>query len=391
MPRFLPPLHAWSSAFIAALIGFGGTVALVVQAMRTLGASVEQTGSAVTALCLGIAIGSAALSIRLRMPIVLAWSTPGAALLAASTPGQAWPVAIGAFLASGAMMVCLGAVPALGRLAERIPASVASAMLGGVLLPFCLGLFKIGGTDPLLVTVIVVVFLAARQRVPLYALLLVLAAGALLSALRGDIGPLPAGATVGTLSLTVPHFDVRAIISIALPLFLVTLVSQNLPGLVVLRTADYRPKPGVLLAGTGLASLAAAPFGAHAVNLAAITAAICTSEEAHPDQARRWTVGVLYAGCYLVLALLAPLLVRFFLALPHDVIAALTGIALIPALVGVLETAVAAKDERDAAIVTFLATGSGIALFGLGAAFWGLLSGFAALGARALLRRRAVA
>lgn len=389
MLRFLPPFHAWSSALIAALIGFGGTVALVVQAMRALGASVGQTGSAVTALCLGIAIGGAILSVRLRVPIVLAWSTPGAALLAASMPGQTWPVAIGAFLASGLMMVCLGAVPVLGRLAEHIPPSVASAMLAGVLLPFCLGLFKIGGTDPLLVTIIVAVYLAARQRMPLYALLLVLAAGALLSAVRGDIAPLPVGATFGTLSPTLPRFDIRAIISIGLPLFLVTLVSQNLPGLVVLRAAGFRPKPGILLAGTGLVSVATAPFGAHAINLAAITAAICTSEEAHPNRLQRWTVGVLYAGCYLVLGMFAPLLVRFFLALPHDVIAALTGIALIPALVGALETALAAKDERDAAIVTFLATGSGLALFGLGAAFWGLVSGFVALAAKALFRKHA--
>ncbi len=390
MPRILPPFHAWTSAFIAALIGFGGTVALVVQAMRTLGASVGQTGSAVTALCLGIAIGGGVLSIRLRVPIVLAWSTPGAALLAASTPGQAWPVVIGAFLASGLIMVCLGAVPMLGRLAERLPASVASAMLAGVLLPFCLGLFKIGGADPLLVTIILAVYLAARQarqRMPPYALLLVLAAGALLSAFRGDIAPLPVGANFGTLSPTLPRFDIRAIISIALPLFLVTLVSQNLPGLVVLRAAGFRPKPGILLAGTGLVSVAAAPFGAHAINLAAITAAICTSEEAHPNRLQRWTVGVLYACYYLVLALFAPLLVRFFLALPHDVITALTGIALIPALVGALETALAAKDERDAAIVTFLATGSGLALFGLGAAFWGLVWGFVALAAKALLRQ----
>ncbi|KKW90476.1 benzoate/H(+) symporter BenE family transporter [Sphingobium chungbukense] len=391
MFRSLPPFHAWSSAIIAALIGFGASIALVVQAMRTLGASVEQTGSAVTAICLGIAIVGAALSIRLRMPIVLAWSTPGAALLAATSSGQHWSVAIGAFLVSGLLMVCLGTVPALGRMAERIPASVASAMLAGVLLPFCLRLFKIGGTDPLLVTVIVVVYLAARQRIPLYALLLVLIAGALLPAVRGDIAPLPAGATFGTLSPTIPHFDIRATIGIAIPLFLVTLVSQNLPGLVVLRTAGFRPKLGLLLVATGLASLVGAPFGAYSINLAAITAAICTSEEAHPDRSRRWTVGVLYGGCYLVLALFAPLLVRFFLALPHDVIAALTGVALIPALVGALETALAAKDERDAAVVTFLATGSGLALFGLGSAFWGLVCGFAALAAKAILRRDAKA
>lgn len=388
MQQKFPPVTAWSSALIAALVGFGGTVALVVQALRTLGASAEQTGSAVTALCLGIAITGAALSLKLRMPVVLAWSTPGAALLAATTPGLSWPVAVGVFVASGLMMTVLGLVPVLGRWAERIPPSIASAMLAGVLLPFCLRLFELGAADPLLVMLVVAVFLVSRQRVPLYSLLLVLIAGMTLTLLRGDISQLPPGPTFGALSLQVPNFDARAILSLALPLFLVTLVSQNLPGLVVLRSAGYTPRPGSLLISTGIASMIAAPFGAHAVNLAAITAAICTSDEAHADRAQRWIVGVIYAGFYLLLAIFAPTLVRVFLALPPAVIMVLTGIALIPALTSALENMLAAKSEHDAAIVTFLATGSGLTLFGLGSAFWGLVAGFAALAVKALLAKR---
>jgi len=383
----LPPLPAWSAALIAALVGFGGTVALIVQAMRTLGASVEQTGSAVTALCLGIALPGAAWSLRWRMPIVLAWSTPGAALLAATTPGLDWPRAIGVFMAAALLMVVLGLIPVFGRLAERIPSSIASAMLAGVLLPFCLGLFKIGTVDPLLVAGLVGIFLVARQRAPLYALLLVLVAGVALTVLRGAVAPLPPGATFGSLVPVMPVFDARAVASVGVPLFLVTLVSQNLPGLVVLRTAGYEPKARSLLVGTGLTSLLAAPFGAHAVNLAAITAAICTSEEAHPQREKRWVVGVIYAGFYLVLAVFSPALVRLFFALPAPVIAVLTGIALIPALTNAIEVMLRARDERDAAIVTFLATSSGLALYGLGSAFWGLAAGFAALGAKSLLRR----
>lgn len=387
MLRRLPPAPAWSSALIAALVGFGGTIALVVQAMQNLGASAGQTGSAVTALCLGIAIAGAALSWRLRMPVVLAWSTPGAALLAAATPGLSWPVAIGIFLSAALMMILLGAVPLLGRLAERIPSAIAAAMLAGVLLPFCLKLFGLGAIDPLLVALLVTVFVAARQRFPLYALLLALAAGMALTLLRGDIGVLPPGATFGMLAPTAPIFDAPAILSVAVPLFLVTLVSQNLPGLVVLRSAGYDPKPRPLLIGTGVAWLAAAPFGAHGVNLAAITAAICTAEDAHPDRQKRWTVGMIYAGFYLMLAIFAPLLVRVFLALPPTVIAALTGLALIPALLGAMETMLAAKADRDPAILTFLATGSGLALFGLGSAFWGLVVGFLALAASRFLKR----
>jgi benzoate membrane transport protein len=388
MLRSLPPIPAWSSALIAALVGFGGTIALVVQAMRNLGASGDQTGSAVTALCLGIAIAGAALSWRLRMPVVLAWSTPGAALLAAAAPGLSWPVAIGIFLSAALMMILLGIVPLLGRLAERIPASIASAMLAGVLLPFCLKLFGLGAADPLLVALLVAVFVAARARLPLYALLLALGAGMALTLARGDIGPLPPSATFGTLLPVVPAFDARAILSVGVPLFLVTLVSQNLPGLVVLRSAGYAPQPRPLIVGSALAWLAAAPFGAHGLNLAAITAAICTAEEAHPDRAKRWTVGMLYAGLYLLLAIFSPLLVRLFLALPPTVIAALTGVALIPALLGAMEAMMAAKSDRDPAILTFLATGSGLTLFGLGSAFWGLVVGFLALAASRWLTKR---
>ena len=387
MQQNFPPATAWSSALIAALVGFGGTVALVVQAMRTLGASVEQTGSAVTALCLGIAITGAALSLKLRMPIVLAWSTPGAALLAASSPGLSWPTALGAFLLSGLMMVLLGLIPVLGRWAERIPSSIASAMLAGVLLPFCLQLFGLGAQDPALVGLVVMVFLLARQWAPLYALLLVLIAGMALTLLRGDITALPPGAMFGVLSPLAPEFAPSAILSLALPLFLVTLVSQNLPGLVVLRSAGYSPKPGLLLFSTGIASMIAAPFGAHAVNLAAITAAICTGDEAHADRSRRWIVGILYAGFYLLLAIFASTLVRVFLALPPTVIMVLTGIALIPALTGAIGSMLVEKSQRDAAMVTFLATGSGLSLFGLGAAFWGLLAGFVALAVKAMLAR----
>ncbi len=383
-----PPITAWSAAMIAALIGFGGTVALVVQAMRVLGASPEQTGSAVTALCLGIGLAGGALSLGLRMPVVLAWSTPGAALLAGTTSGISWPVAVGVFIAAALLAIVLGLVPALGRLAQKIPSAVASAMLAGVLLPFCLTLFRKAEVDPLLVSVLLAVFLMARQRAPLYALLLALTAGVALTLARDGLSLPSSGQVLGTLTPQLPIFQPAAIVSLAVPLFLVTLVSQNLPGLVVLRTAGYRPPPRPLLVGVGLASLLAAPFGAHGVNLAAITAAICTNPEAHPDAARRWVVGVIYAGFYLLLALFSPFLVGVFLALPHAVIAALTGLALIPALLGALEGMLAPAADRDPAIVTFLATASGLSLLGIGSAFWGLTAGFFALGARALLRRQ---
>jgi benzoate membrane transport protein len=389
MFRALPPFTTWSTAMIAALVGFGGTIPLIVEAMRALGASVEQTGSAVTALCLGIAVGGGVLSYRSRIPIVLAWSTPGAALLAVSMHGSLWPEAVGVFVSAALMMIAVGIVPALGKLAGRIPPSIASAMLVGVLLPFCLELFRLGATHPLLVAMLVSIFIAARRRVPLHALLLVLAAGIALTWIRGDVAPIQPGASIGSLSPVLPSIDVSAIIGLGVPLFLVTLVSQNLPGLAVLRAAGYEPKPGPLFVGTGLATLSVAPFGGHAVNLAAITAALCINREAHPDAAKRWITGMIYAAFYFLLAMFAPALVRLFLALPREVITILTGLALIPALTSAIETMLATqKEDRDAAILTFLATASGLTLYGLGSAFWGLLAGFVTLGAGALLRRR---
>ncbi len=384
MSTHIPPPHSWSSALIATVVGFGGTIALTVQALQVLGASVEQTGSAVTALCPGIALGGIALSLKTRMPIVMAWSTPGAALLAATAPGYTWPVTIAVFLFAALLMIVLGLVPALGRAAARIPGSVASAMLAGVLLPFCLEAFRLGAVDPVLVAVLVAVFIIGRVRVPLYALLMVLGAGVALSLIRGDVTSPPSGALFGQLLPTMPSFDPRALLSLGVPLFLVTLVGQNLPGLMVLKNAGYEPKPGLLIVGTGTTWLAMAPFGAHALNLAAITAALCTSDDAHPDRTRRWTVAIVYAGFYLVLAIFSPALVRLFLALPHALIAALTGLALIPALMGALDNMFTDKGGRDVAILTFLVTGSGLALFGLGAAFWGLVVGFLALGAKKL-------
>ncbi|HQS97251.1 MAG: benzoate transporter [Novosphingobium sp. 17-62-19] len=383
----MPPLTAWSSALIAALVGFGGTVALVVQAMQMLGATVEQTGSAVTALCLGIAVTGAALSFFLRVPVVLAWSTPGAALLAATAPGLSWPVVTGIFLSSGLMMIVLGCIPALGRLIERIPPAIASAMLAGVLLPFCLELFRAARIDPVIVLLLLTIFVVGRSRFPTHTLLLVLAAGFAATLMRGDLATTPTGATFGTFALVAPAFDAKAILSIALPLFLVTLVSQNLPGLIVLRAAGFEPKASPLLMGTGIASVAVAPFGGHAINLAAITAAICTGDDTQLERERRWVVGIVYAGVYLLLALFSPLLVRLFLALPPPVIATLTGLALVPSLTAALDSALGSRDHRDSAMLTFLATGSGLALFGLGSAFWGPLAGFGTLALRRILNR----
>lgn len=373
---------SFSAAAVATVVGFGGTVALVVQAGQAMGAAPAQIISMVTALCLGIGLPGAVLSWRLKMPVVLAWSTPGAALLAASTLGLGWSTAVGAFVIAGLMMVLTGLVPALGRLAERIPAAVASAMLAGVLLPFCLKLFLVFPTDLMLAAGLLLVFLVMRRLAPAWSLPAVLVAAFAVLALRGQVA-LPEGTGLfGALSPVMPAFDWKAAVSLALPLYLVTLASQNLPGLVVLRAAGYAPPAGKLIFWGGLTSTLLAPFGAHGVNLAAITAAICTEPDAHPDAAKRWTVGVIYGLFYLVVALFAAPLAGLFIAMPTGALAAITGLALIAPLTGSLGAMMSEVKDREAAVLTFAATASGVALFGVGSAFWGLAAGFLALAAR---------
>ncbi|MBB3693569.1 benzoate/H(+) symporter BenE family transporter [Sphingomonas sp. BK580] len=386
--RLLPP-SAWTSAFVAAAIGFGATVPLVALALHGLGATVAQAASAITALCLAISAASAITSIRLRMPVTFGWSTPGAALLAAAAPTVGWQAIVGAFVAAASMNVVLASVPPLDRLAGRIPKQVSSALLAGVLLPFCLAFFGAAGARPLLVAAVLLVFLAFRHRATRYAIPAAMCAGLVLLVLRGDVAPPPSGVSATGLILTTPILSPAAVVAIGLPLFLVTLASQNLPGVVVLRAAGYDPPARALLLCAGVASLAAAPFGGHAVNLAAVTSAICTSEDAHPSHERRWVVGVIYGGFYGMFGLFSPTLVHLFLAMRPEVLAVLTGVALLPALVTSLEGSLDGGGDRDAAIVTLLATASGFTLFGLGAAFWGLVSGLAAtMLARLATRRR---
>lgn len=374
---------------MATVIGFGGTVALVVQAGQAFGAAPPQIVSMVTALCLGIGLPGAVMSWRFGIPVVLAWSTPGAALLAASPLGLGWSNAVGAFVVAGLLMVLTGLLPALGRLAQRIPASVASAMLAGVLLPFVLRLFQVAPDETGLAIGLLGVFIVARRIWPAWALPAVLVAAFAVLALRGQIALPPSTGLFGALAPVTPAFDWRVAASLGLPLFLVTLASQNLPGLVVLRAAGYQPPANRLILATGLTSVAAAPFGAHGVNLAAITAALCTGPEAHPDAARRWIVGVIYGGLYIVVALFAAPLAGLFIAMPPAVLAVVTGLALIAPLTGALQAMLAKPAEREAAVLTFAATGSGLVLFGIGSAFWGLVVGFAALGALRWIRPRA--
>lgn len=365
-----------SAALVASLVGFGSTVALVLSAALALGATPAQTASWLLAVALAKAIGSAVLSWTTRIPVVLAWSTPGAALIAA-TSGTTMAEAVAAFLLAGLLVVLTGAVKPLGRLVGMIPDGVAAAMLAGVLLPFCLTGALTLQAAPALILPMVAVFLAVRLANPALAVLAALGLGLALAFGTGAASlpaltlPLPA------LTLIAPEFDLAVLLGLGVPIYLVTMASQNLPGFAVLRAAGYEPPVRPALLVTGSLSALIALVGGHMVNMAAITAAICLGDDVHPDRSQRWKVGLAYAGFWVLLGLLAPAIIMLLAALPPEVMAALVGLALLSPLMGALSGAFAAPEQRFAATLTLAVTASGVAAFGIGAAFWGLAAGIA--------------
>jgi benzoate membrane transport protein len=307
------------------------------------------------------------------MPVITAWSTPGAALIAA-TSGFGMDEAVGAFIVTALLLIATGLIRPLTRLIARIPSSVASGMLAGIVVIFVIGAFKAIPADPALILPLVVLFFVARLFNPALSVLVVLIAGGTGAFLLGRVGGLPAP-ELSTLTLTTPHFTVACVVGLAIPLYLVTMASQNLSGLAVLKAAGYEPDAGPLIAGTGLVSLVTAPFNAHTTNLAAISAAICTGPDTHPDPQKRWLTGPFYALAYLVFAIFGASLVAIFAILPPSLIALVAGLALMAPLANALSISMAAEEDRAAAVTAFAVTASGLTLFGIGGAFWGLVAG----------------
>ncbi len=365
------------AGMVAALVGFGGTIAIVVAAAHAVGATQAQTSSWVTGLCLAIAATTAFLSLLYRMPVVTAWSTPGAALIAAST-GIRIEAAVGAFLLAAAMICLTAAFRPLGRLIERIPTSVAAALLAGVLIRFVIAVFDSAHTAPALVLPLIATFVLVRLVSPTFAVIAALGVGVALAFQLELAGALPSPG-LSSLSWISPVFEPSALIGLGLPLFLVTMASQNLPGFAVLRAFGYSAPTTAILGATGVASLVTALFGAHTSNLAAISAAICTSPDAHPDPAKRWLAGLFNALSYLVLAAFGASFVGLVTALPPELMRAVAGLALIGALANALGSALAHEKERFPAVLTLTVTASGLTLFGIGSAFWGLCAGLVAL------------
>ncbi|UCI34867.1 benzoate/H(+) symporter BenE family transporter [Mesorhizobium sp. B4-1-4] len=365
------------SAFVAAIVGFGGTLAIVIAAAKAVGATQVQTASWVTTICLAMAIESLWLSWRTKMPVITAWSTPGLALMAASS-GFSIGEAVAAFILTGILLIATGLFRPLTQLISRIPPSVASGMLAGIVVTFALNAVKTIPVDPWLILPLIAAFFIIRLFNPALSVLAVLIGGGLGAFLTGRVGGLPTP-ELSTLTLIAPDFTVKAMIGLALPLYLVTMASQNLSGLAVLRAAGYHPEPGPLIGVTGLFSLLSAPFGGSTTNLAAISAAICTGPDVHPDPAERWKTGPFYALAYLIFAIFGASLVAIFAVLPQSLIVLVAGLALMASLANALAIALKDEGERMAATVTFAVTASGLTLFGVGAAFWGLIAGLTVL------------
>jgi benzoate membrane transport protein len=367
------------AGFVTVLVGFTSSGVIVFQAAQTLQATPAELASWMLALGLGMGITCIALSLYYRVPVVTAWSTPGAAMLIVSAEGVSMPEAIAAFLISGLLITLCGFTGIFERMISRIPLSIASGMLAGVLLRFGLDVFSAMQTQFFMVFAMFGTYLLMRRLLPRYAVVVALVLGTAIAALQGLLHLDAVQLQLAHPVWTTPQFSLRALIGVALPLFVVTMASQNVPGVAVIRASGYSVPISPVIGWTGLATVVLAPFGAFALNLAAITAAICMGREAHEDPAKRYIASVAAGIFYLLIGLFGATVVAVFAAFPKELVAAIAGLALLGTIGNGLAAALSQESEREPALITFLVTASGLTLGGIGSAFWGLVAGALAL------------
>ena len=374
-------LRAVITGVLAAIVGFAGAFAVVVQGLGAVGANAEQTASALMALCIGMGVCSIVLSLFYRMPISIAWSTPGAAMLTTAGVGAAdFNLAVGAFCICAVLLTLAGLWKPLTRLIGQIPTPVASAMLAGILFELCLAPVKAVSEYPLFALPLFLVWLVVGKLNKLLAVPAALIAFFVIIFFFLDISQgmaeLQQQSVFTKLVWVTPAFSVTAFIGIAIPLFVVTMASQNIPGIGVLHANKYTPDSGKLFTVTGAFSLLTAPFGGHAINLAAIIAALCASEEAHSDRSKRYWSAVMAGVCYLLIAVFVGFVTRLVTLAPPILIQTVAGLALIGTCAGAVVAAFDKPKFREAAAVTFFITASGVAFLGISGAFWGLVAGW---------------
>ncbi|QQP98755.1 benzoate/H(+) symporter BenE family transporter [Lysobacter enzymogenes] len=382
MPRARMPhlrdlsLSAVVAGFVAVLVGFTSSAAIVFSAAKAAGADQAEIASWMWALGLGMGLTCIGLSLRYKVPVVTAWSTPGAAMLITGAAGVPLAEAIGAFAIAAALTVALGFSGWLERALARLPASLAAGMLAGVLLRFGLNVFTSMQSSFALVFAMLLCFLLARRWLPRYAVLIALAAGIAVAAAQGGLHLDKLELALAVPVWTTPQFSLAATVGVAIPLFVVTMASQNVPGIAILRAHGYRDTPVSPLVGwTGLATLALAPFGAYSLCLAAITAAICMGEDAHEDPRRRYMAAVAAGVFYLITGVFGATVAAAFAAFPQALVMAIAGIALLATIGNGLAAALHDPGEREPALITFLVTASGFTAWQIGSVFWGMVAG----------------
>ena len=374
-------LSALSAGFVAVLVGVTSSVALVFQAAQAFGATPAQISSWMWALGWGIGLCCVLPSLWLRKPVMVAWSTPGAAVLAAAgiSGNFSMAEAVGAFMLSAALITVFGYSGWFEKLMDRIPASIAAALLAGVLARFGLQVFESAQSALPLVLLMLLAYLLSRRLWPRYAVMLTLVAGVVWAALQGQMRWEQVQWSLAMPAWTTPSFSWQACISLALPLFVVTMASQNLPGVAVIRAAGFALPVSKLVGLTGLTTLLLAPFGAFGINLAAITAAICMGPEAHAQPEKRYTAAVWCGLIYILIGIFGAVVAGVLAAFPKELVMAIAGLALLGSISGGLVAALQQESSREAALITFLVTLSGVVIAGVGSAFWGVLAGGLAL------------
>lgn len=374
-------LSAFTAGFVAVLVGFTSSVAIVFQAAQAFQATPELITSWMWALGLGMGLCSAIPSLVLKKPVMVAWSTPGAAVLATAglAGGFSMAEAVGAFLVCGALIVLFGVTGWFEKVMNRIPMAIASALLAGVLARFGIQAFAAAQTALPLILLMLGTYLVARRLAPRYAVVATLMVAIVFVAARGQLEGARIAFDLAMPVFTPPRFSFAAITSLALPLFVVTMASQNLPGVAAIKAAGYEMPISKLITVTGVAMLLLAPFGAFALCLSAITAAICMGREAHEDPQRRYTAAVCCGALYVLIGLFGGAITGLLTAFPKELVVAIAGLALLGTIGGGLAAALHEEKHREAALITFLVTLSGVAIAGIGSAFWGVVAGAFAL------------
>lgn len=372
---FLSPTIA---AFISVLVNYGGTFILVFQAAKVAGLSPEMTASWIWSISIGVGVTGIWLSYRYREPIITAWSTPGVAFLVSALAVTPYAEAIGAYIISAIAFVLLGLSGMFERFVQLIPPGIASGLLAGILLQFGISAFGGAKVEPLLVIVLFTTYIVLRRFTSRYAIVGILVIGLIYLISMGQVDFSHIKLAFASPVFVTPTFSLHALLGVALPLFIITLTGQYMPGMLVLRNDGFKTSANPILIVTGLGSLLTAPFGSHAFNVAAITAAICTGKDAHEDSRKRYIAGIVCGIFYIIVGIFGVTLAALFLILPATFIATLAGLALLGTIGSSLANALTNPIGRETALITFLATAANVTLLGVGGAFWGLVAGLGA-------------